>query len=385
MPASSHGPAPAEPIIVEIDGIGELEFPSDTDLSVIQAKVKELTTPQRPEPQIGVLGTPTTELEQQTYARYPGLKQLVEGAAGGGLTTAAPINAAIQQGPRVIQGLARRLYGGLLKPKQALKDSFGDARQIAGTLLDERAPISRGGVEKMTGRLADSRNTAMGMVKSAEDAGTQGVIAKDVLSEFAPVVKELRKRVDIGQASELGRVGQRGKRILATTARTGGDIPLTKAQALKETAQDASRGAYRAMERGGQKQLSADDLLDTSVARGLKQGIERKVPGVQAQNARTQTLIGGKEALADAVEREANNNMIGGMRDIGALVAGIGGTAAGGPVMGAAGAGILRAMATPSVGSRVAIGINEASKLGLDDAVQRALLVAMSQGSHPNE
>lgn len=312
---------------------------------------------------------------------YPGLQQLVAGAEGGGLTSAAP--GVVAKGGKLLQGVAKRLYGGLLKPKQGLKDSFGDATEIAGTLLNERAPISKGGLQKVTGRLADSRNTAMQMVKDAEAAGTQGVVAKDVISEFAPVVKELRKRVDIGQANELGQVGARGKRILATTARTGGDIPLTKAQALKETAQDASAGAYRAMERGTQKQLSADDLLDTAVARGFKQGIERKVPGVQAQNARTQTLIGGRNALEDAIEREANNNMIGGMRDIGALVAGIGGTAAGGPVLGATGAGIIRAMATPSIGSRAAIGLNEASKLGLDDAVQRALLVALSQGSHP--
>lgn len=39
-PVASHAP---EPIIVEIEGIGELEFPGDTDSSVIQAKVRELT------------------------------------------------------------------------------------------------------------------------------------------------------------------------------------------------------------------------------------------------------------------------------------------------------------------------------------------------------
>lgn len=307
---------------------------------------------------------------------------LVDGLMGGGVMTAAP--AAATQGMRMIGGLARRLYGGLLKPKQGLKDSFGDAKQIAGTLLDERAAISKGGVDKMTSRLGESRNTAMQMVKDAEAQGMQGVVAKDVISEFAPVVKELRKRVDIGQANQLGEVGTRGRRILATVHRspTGGDIPLTRAQALKETAQDAASGAYRAKERGLTKQLSADDMLDEAVAKGLRKGIERKVPGVGPQNARTQQLIGGRNALEDAVEREANNNMLGGGRDWAALLAGGAGTATGGPALGAAGAAIMRLMATPSTGSRIAIGMNEASKLGLDDAVQRALMVAMSQGSH---
>jgi hypothetical protein len=315
---------------------------------------------------------------------YPGLQRLVEGAESGSIVTGAPA-AIAQGGTKLIQGLARRLYGGLLKPAKGLKDSFGDAKEIAGTLLDERAAISKGGVEKMTKRLAESRSNAMGMVKAAEDAGTQGVIAKDVVSEFAPVVKELRKRVDIGQANELGQVGQRGKRILATTARTGGDIPLTRSQALKETAQDAASGAYRARERGLQKQLSADDMLDEAVAKGFRKGIERKVPGVDVQNARTQKLIGGRNAVEDAVEREANNNMLGGGRDWAALLAGITGTGAtgGNPLAGAGAAAAMRMLATPSTGSRIAIGMNEASKLGLDDAVQRALMVAMSQGSHP--
>lgn len=361
-----------QPILVQTPG-GLASFPAGTDPAVIEKALAE----QFPSPK----ETPATPRERLAAKigddRYG---SVVDGILGGGVMTAPP--AAASGGLKVVQGLARRLYGGLLKPKQGLKDSFGDAAQIADTLIKERAPITRRGVEKVGARLGESRNAAMQMVKDAEAAGMQGVVAKDVISEFAPVVKELRKRVDIGQANELGQVGARGKRILATTARTGGDIPLTKAQALKETAQDASSGAYRAMERGGQKQLSADDMLDTAVARGLKQGIERKVPGVGLQNARTQSLIGGKNALEDAVEREANNNMLGGMRDIGALVAGIGGTTVGGPGLGAAGAAMVRGMATPSIGSRVAIGLDDLSRLGLDDAMQRALLVAMSQGSH---
>lgn len=41
MPADDQ--SPQRPIIVEIEGVGELEFPADTDPSVIQAKVRELT------------------------------------------------------------------------------------------------------------------------------------------------------------------------------------------------------------------------------------------------------------------------------------------------------------------------------------------------------
>jgi hypothetical protein len=273
--------------------------------------------------------------------------------------------------------VARRLYSGLLKPSKGIKEGFGGADEVAGTLLNERAPITRGGVAKVTGRLADSRSKAMGMVKAAEDQGMQGVVAKDVISEFAPVVTELRKRVDIGQANELGKVGARGKAILATTSRHAGDVPLTRAQALKETAQDAASGAYRAKERGLQKQLGADDMLDESVARGFRKGIERKVPGVGPQNARTQSLIGGRNALEDAVEREGGNNMLGGGRDWAAMMAGGAGMATGGPAAGAMAGGAMRLMATPSTGSMAAIALNEASKSGALDAATRAAILGM--------
>jgi ribosome modulation factor len=316
---------------------------------------------------------------KQLHDENPLVKKMSEsimgGGVGGGLLKVGA------QGIGLGEKVARRIYSGLLKPKQALKDSFGGSQEIAGTLLNERAPITRGGLEKVTSRLGQSRTQAMDMVKAAEQQGTQGVVPKDVISEFGDVVKELRKRVDIGQADELPKVGARGKAILRTTGRTGGDIPLTKAQGLKETAQDASAGAYRAMERGTQKQLSADDMLDTATARGLKAGIERKVPGVKAQNQRSQALIGGKNALEDALEREGNTLGVGGAKDTLAMMAGGGAYAAGaGPAALPLAIG-TRLMTTPSTGSMGAILLNEASKSGILDGATRAALISMMRSN----
>jgi hypothetical protein len=325
--------------------------------------------------------TPVASHGPQPPERFGYSKKLVEDMAqGGAMLPGASIvgKTAVGLGGK----LARRIYSGLLKPKQAVKDSFGGAQEIAGTLLEQRAPITRGGLAKVTRRLGESRNTAMDMVKAAEQQGAPGVQPKDIVSEFGDVVKELRKRADIGQPNEMARVGQRG-RALTTTANRGanpGDIPLTRAQALKETAQDASSGAYRALERGGQKQLSADDLLDTATARGLRSGIERRVPGVGPQNAKTQTLIGGRNALEDALERESNTLGVGGAKDFLATVAGGGAYAAGaGPAAIPLAIG-TRLMTTPSTGSMGAILLNEASKSGILDAATRSAMIAMMRG-----
>jgi hypothetical protein len=329
----------------------------------------------------GEIGTGRVQ-DRQSYKELEaeGFGPLLTGAADGGLAGAGVLKVggeALGLGQKV----ARRIYSGLLKPKQGLKDSFGGAQEIAGTLLNERAPITRGGLAKVTSRLGQSRGQAMDLVKAAEQQGTQGVIPKDVIGEFGDVVGQLRKRVDIGQANELPKVGARGKAILKTAGRSGGDIPLTRAQALKETAQDASSGAYRAMERGAQKQLSADDLLDTATARGLRAGIERKVPGVKVQNQRSQALIGGKNALEDALERDANTLGVGGAKDTLAMFAGGGAYAAGaGPAAIPLAVG-TRLMTTPSTGSMGAILLNEASKSGILDAATRAALISMMRSN----
>jgi len=327
--------------------------------------------------QLGLLPDerPIDRMEQQL--RESGYGSLVDGMRGGGVITAAPGMA--QAAPKILQGLARRLYGGLLKPSQALKNSFGGTDEMAGTLLRERVPITSGGLEKITSKVDQSRAAALGMVSDAQAAGSAGVTAKQALRDFPGVVTELRKRADIGQPNHLRLVGDRGNVIVRTASRTGGEIPLVRAQELKETAQEASSGAYRAVERGLQKQLSAGDLMNTAVARGLRRGIEDRVPTVAAQNARTQQLLGGKRAVEDAVERETGHAMFGGRRDLAALLAGGAGMATGGPSRALGAATLMRLLSTPSSGSRLAIGLNEVGRLPIEDATARMLLTLLRE------
>jgi hypothetical protein len=222
--------------------------------------------------------------------------------------------------------------------------------------------------------LGESRGNALRVVKEAQGAGAHGVGPKAIVSEYAPVISELRKRVDIGQADELARVDTRGKSIVRTADRSGGSIPLVRAQQLKETAQDAASGAYRALERGSQKQLSADDLLNSATARGFRRGIEEQVPAIASHNQRTQKLLGATRAVEDAVERESNSNMIGGARDWASLAAAGLGAAGGGPGGAAAAGAGMRLLTTPSTGSRIAIGAHELARLPFAELVRLAQL-----------
>jgi hypothetical protein len=298
--------------------------------------------------------------------------QMGEGAMGGGLSSGAPINVAIKKGLPVLQGLAQRLYGGLLKTSKAVKQEFGD---VVPGLLEKRRLITKGGAEAAETAIDQSVKKADDMIANTPRP-SQGVSPRRIVSEFRPVRDAVQARVDAGvaPASELDKVVDRARRIGGSAKKTGGRFDPTRAQTLKRTSQDAAEGGYRQMERGNAKMLSTDDLLDAATARGFKGGLEDIIPGIGKQNQTTQALIGESRAMADAVGRSSNHLPFGSVSDLAAMGAG----AATNPAVGIVSK--LSTMAGP--GSALAIGLNEASKLGLDDAMQRALLVAMSQGSH---
>lgn len=298
--------------------------------------------------------------------------------AFGNVAGNAAVQGALSAVPGALQGAGRRLYSGLLKPAKALKDSFGGSDAIVEPLLEKAIPITAGGERRIGAAVGASRTKALDLVRAADESGAPLVEPQDVVREFAPTVVKLRKRIDIGQPSEMAKVGERGRAIVKTTDR---GLPVTRAQQLKEEAQDAATGAYRMQERGGSKQLSADDLLDEDTARGLRRAIEARVPGVGPQNTETRRLLGPLRAIEDATERERGNNAVGGGRDWAALGAGTLGLLGGGPAGAAASAAAMRALATPSTGSMVAIAAYQAGRLPLDQLIRALVLDGERSGT----
>lgn len=312
--------------------------------------------------------TPTLD-RVEGQLRDAGFGSVVEGMRGGGVMTAAPA-AAAGQGIKVLHGLAKRLYGGLLKPSKATRQEFGD---VVPGLLQRRRLITKGGADAAETAVEQSAKAADDMIANAPRP-TQGVSANRVTSEFKDVLDAVKARVDAGvvPASELDKVAARVSRIRQTANASGGRIDPVRAQTLKRTSQDAAQGAYNQMQKGNAKMLSTDDLLDAATARGFKGGIEDVVPGIGAQNAKTQGLIGEARALTDAVGRTSNHLPFGSVSDLAAM--GAGGLH---PLLGVAGK--VSTMAGP--GSALALTLNEAGKLGVDEAAARALMTLFNQRS----
>jgi hypothetical protein len=297
--------------------------------------------------------------EMATDAAVEGGKQGAIESVGGGLG-------------RGVNFLGKRLYRGLAKPSKALREQYPDA---IDTLVDEGATLTHRGLGKVEGALGKSAQKADAMIDAAAPTATL-IKPKEIVSQFGGTVKELRKRADIGQPSELGRVGERGRRIVAT-GRNGG-IDLKRAQELKRTAQNAANAGYRQAERGTVKEVGADTLLDKDVARGLRGAIERRVPGIDVVNRRTQSLGGAKDVVDDALQREGNNLAFGGAKEGLAALGAMGGYAAsGGDADRAVQLGVLtRLLATPSTGSMAAIGMNRLGRSPIIQNAIRSLLMA---------
>lgn len=80
---------------------------------------------------------------------------------------------------------------------------------------------------------------------------------------------------------------------------TPGVMPLTRAQRVKEAAQDMASSAYRS-ERLGNQINQVDALFSKDLAAKYQKALENRVKGLAEQNAATQALLGESKALRAA-------------------------------------------------------------------------------------
>lgn len=311
-------------------------------------------------------------------AAYTVPAALAGGTAGALVRGDAPMDAvkrggiegAIEGGGQIAKQLLRmgasRLYAGLLKVPARLKEAFPD---VAQQLLEAGRPISRGGAQAAEEALDASVSKADAMIDAAGAGGARPVQAMDIVPQFGEVSKVTKNRMDIGVVGpeEFKKILERVHTIVDTASR-GGGIDVRRAQELKRTAQKAAEGAYLQMQVGNKGLLDTEDLLNAAVARGLKEAIELRVPGVKEANALSQKLLGQLEALNKAVGRTENHLPWGSVSDLAAMGAG---TVTGSPAVGLA----SKALTFAPVASRVAIGANELGKRNAATAVRIGQLV----------
>lgn len=264
----------------------------------------------------------------------------MEGAGG---AIGAGVGGGLQKGLKLA---AHRLYKGVLRPSMGLQREFDD---VAAKGLKEGARVSDAGAAKVQGRLSANSAKAKQMIADAEAGGASPVDPREVASEFGDVFQQGRRQAQLGRPDPRPAVVERLKTF---GARNPQGIPLGKAQELKGEAQDLASRAYRAADRGGpMTDLSAE--ADKAMARGLKGGIEKRVPGIKPVNADSQELIGLSRALEDASFRNVP------------------------------GVGVIQTLLgnfAPASASAGAIGMDRAARVPFGDALKTALIAALGGG-----
>jgi hypothetical protein len=237
----------------------------------------------------------------------------------------------------------KTLYKSILRPSIPLQREFGDVAEVG---LREGARVSDAGAAKVSGRLKSNSAKIQQLIADAEASGASPIAPKEVAGEFGDVMRQGARQAQLGRPDPRPDVVSR---IKSFSGKNANGIPLGRAQELKSEAQDLASRAYRAADRGGpMTDLSAE--ADKAMARGLRGGIEKRVPAVKDVNADSQQLIGLSRALEDASFRNVP------------------------------GVGFIRTLLgnfAPGTTSGMAIGAHRAGGLPFNDAMKTALIAAL--------
>jgi hypothetical protein len=230
-------------------------------------------------------------------------------------------------------------YQSALKPSTTLSEA--ERAQVVNTGLQEKFPVTKGGLEKLGG-LIDDLNKQI-----------SGVIATDPtrpINKFAATAKlagtAKRFATQVNPESDLNAISESGNEFLRNQPN---DIPAADAQALKQ-------GTYRALGDKAYGELKGSAIeAQKSLARGLKDELANQFPELGDLNARDSRAIDLQDELERAVNRIGNHQLVG----IGTPLATAGVKAATGSNKLAAVAGVMKAVLdNPGVKSKLAIALS---------------------------
>jgi hypothetical protein len=267
---------------------------------------------------------------------------------------------------------AKAVYRGYLKPSLSARMA-PKANEIVDTAIAEGLAISRVGAQKAQRIITELRTAVDGIL-----AKTTGTID---LHQVAQKVRAFAKNryykpgVDPSDYEAALKVADNLDTHAALNLPAGVkpsrvDVSLSDANASK-------RGLYTSIKEAGfGTPQGAKKTTEKFAANQLKTGLEKAAASIAPLNARESKLIDAAKTISRAVEREANQNPLYGVKTLASMGVGGGIGAASGqdPVVAAALAFGARQLLRPAVASRLAITASRLSKqLGVTAATASRL------------
>lgn len=197
---------------------------------------------------------------------------------------------------------AEKLMQSALKPS-AKSLLNGKAAEAIQTMFDEGINVSRGGVEKLQGKISalnDEIKAKIAMSSATIDKNAVYGPIHDALNKFA---RQANPQADIKTISNAW------NDFVSHPLISGDQIPVQLAQELKQ-------GTYRAVRDAYGKLGNAWDEAQKGLGRGIKDQMAAAVPGISAPNAAESALLNAKSLVERRALMEGNKN-IGGLAPLG--------------------------------------------------------------------
>lgn len=306
---------------------------------------------------------------EPTDAEVRSFNRMGQGAMGG-LSTAAPTavgQAATQFAPQVaaaLKGGAERLYGGLLKAKDATLERFPN---VVKDLINAGAPISQGGRRKVVEGIRKIGDEKQALLTAADQ---RAMIPRSVLRQGLDDVADAAIKNSDTPAKDIDKLAKIERDFIPDEM----GVSPSRADRMKSKLQSESDRAYRQMKMGT-RVTDIGAKAKTGIASSAKSALEAVEPKLEGVNARYASGKGQAEALRDSLKR-ADKRQVVGFNDL------IGGTlgAAAGPAGIPVGVAAMRLLSNPRVGSNVAIGLDRVGRVpNLDQVTKAALLELLSE------
>ena len=195
---------------------------------------------------------------------------------------------------------AKSLMHSALKPSiRALKN--GDAAKAISTMLDEGINATKGGVEKLRGKISELNDQIVQAISTSSATVDKNKVASELMGTLKKFEKQVNPQADT-KAIETAWESFVSHPLLAGKS----DIPVQLAQEMKQA-------TYRSIGDKAYGELgTASKAAQKDLARGLKEGVAQAVPEVAGLNAK-------ESALINALKLAEHRSLVEGNKNIGGL------------------------------------------------------------------
>jgi hypothetical protein len=211
----------------------------------------------------------------------------------GAVKVAAPVLKPIGEG---MQNVGREMYQSALKPRVTTAPE-----KVAGMIdtgLENRIPITKGGIEKLGGLIDDLNQKITDNIASRPG---RTVNKYRVAGRLNDPINQFSAENQVNPVRDIRDITRSGQEFLDTHVT---DMPASQAQAIKVGTYQQLKGKYGQL---GNAEMEAQKAL----ARGIKEELAQQFPELNALNAAEGKALDLQPALEKAVQRIGNHQLIG--------------------------------------------------------------------------